>query len=102
MTLDVARGLENAINAKRHVADSAARRGCGRRGLCDGHFGRVGLCPANGRGAGVSHRGTKDAMRRGGMAALGREEGWRRGRTTYFGETFAQHREPFAFTPAAI
>ena len=76
---------------RRTAGASLSRRGCGRRGLRDGVLGGVGLRSANGRGAGV-YRSVRTVRRyqgryaQGGMAALGRAEGWRRGRRRVSGK----------------
>ena len=83
---------EQRVDRRRRIAGaSLSRRGCGRRGLCDGVSGGVGLCPANRSGAGVwpigAHRARHQGRyAQGGMAALGREEGWRRGRRRISGK----------------
>ena len=83
---------------RRTAGASLSRRGCGRRGLCDGVLGGVGLRPANGRGAGVCPIGAHGAAVPRALCA-GRDGGAqsRRGlasrSTTYLRETFAQHRD---------
>ena len=70
---------------RRTTGASLSRRGRSRRGLCDGVLGGLGLRPADGCGAGVWQVGAtvrpfQKRYAHGGMAALGREDGWRRGR----------------------
>ena len=70
---------------------SLSRRRRGGRGLCDGLPGELGLRPANRRGAGVRglsahHSALPRTLCCRGMAALGREEGWRRGRRRISGK----------------
>ena len=82
---------------RRTAGASLSRRGCGRRGLCDGVPGGVGLRPANGRGAGVWPIGAHRAAPPSALCA-GRDGGARsRGRlasrsATDLRATSAQHR----------